>query len=461
LISNANSCTLTFSHPKISPDIFQHGFPIISCNDYFSQFMHDQLNNRINLLKHGPIVCRSLKYDIVNSGDVRQYTTRVMRLTRGRLLKQDDWIDWQTSKFLQLDQYADQKCFGDPTLVDKDDAVFHLVWTYNIKALDGRKKALCVCDGSSRSGSLKILDEVYANCIGQTSSRLFYTVLAAKNLLIFGSDVCNAFAEAPLPKQGFHIRPDRAFHKWWENHLRRPPIPPGHVIPILLAMQGHPESPRLWEKHANAILRELGLTSTTHKPCLYSGLINSNCIIFMRQVHNFAIAAPNDWNANILLDMLNEKLTMPIKRQGPLDMFNGVDVTQTKDYVKVDYHTYINRMCSKYLTSWLNKVPLLETRPTPLPLDGDWLKGFNAPTGLTDPKEQAALKGSMQIKYCASIGELIWAMTTCRPDIAFTSVKLSQLNSTPAEIHYHGLKHAIRYLYMTRIDGIYFWHTQS
>ncbi len=44
-------------------------------------------------------------------------------------------------------------------------------------------------------------------------------------------------------------------------------------------------------------------------------------------------------------------------------------------------------------------------------------------------------------------------MTTCQPDIAFTSVKLSQSNSRPAEIHYHGLKHAIRYLYTTRTDG--------
>jgi hypothetical protein len=58
-----------------------------------------------------------------------------------------------------------------------------------------------------------------------------------------------------------------------------------------------------------------------------------------------------------------------------------------------------------------------------------------------------------------SVGKLIWAMTTCRPDIAFTSVKLSQLNSAPAEHHYHGLKHAIRYLYTTQTDGIYFWWT--
>ncbi len=72
-----------------------------------------------------------------------------MQFTRGRLLKQVDWTDWQDLEYLQLDQYDKQTMFGDPIAVDKDDAVFHLVWTYNIKALDGRKKARCVCDGSS------------------------------------------------------------------------------------------------------------------------------------------------------------------------------------------------------------------------------------------------------------------------------------------------------------------------
>ncbi len=196
-----------------------------------------------------------------------------MRLPRGRLLKQDDWLDWQQSEFLQLNQYADQNCFGDSTLVEIDDAVFHLVWTYNIKALDGRKKARCICYGSNRSGLVKILDKVYANCVDQTSLRLFYAVLAIKNLLIFGSNVCNAFAEAPRPKQGFFIRPNRAFNEWWEQHLKKLPILPGHVIPVLSAMQGHPEFPRLWEKHADAILCKRGLTPTTHKPCLYSRLI--------------------------------------------------------------------------------------------------------------------------------------------------------------------------------------------
>ena len=65
----------------------------------------------------------------------------------------------------------------------------------------------------------------------------------------------------------------------------------------------------------------------------------------------------------------------------------------------------------------------------------------------------------MELTYRCGVGELIWAMTTTRPDVAFASVKLSQANSAPDEHHYHGVKHALKYLYSTRDDGIYFWRT--
>ncbi len=458
--ATAMDCTLVFSHPEISPDISNRGVPIMS-KDSFSQFTHNQLNNRIDLLNSGPTLRRIRCYNIVLSGNVQQYTTRVMRLTRGRLLQQTDWEDWQHLEYLQLNQYSNQGCFGEFTTVNKEDAVFHLVWTYNIKALDGRKKACCVCDGSSRSGLVKVLDKVYANCVNQTSSQLFYAVAAAKNLLVFGSDFCNAFAEAPPPKQGFYIRPDRAFHEWWEHHKGRAPIPPGHVIPVLSAMQGHPKSPCLWEKHADTILHDLGLTPTVHEPCLYSGVINGNRVIFKRQVDDFTIGAPDQRTADILLDMLDEKLTMPIKRQGLLDMFIGVDIIQTRDYIKIDCHTYVDKFCAKYLKTWLRKLHIPDDRPTPLPTDKDWLSNFNSSVGSSDPKDIAKLESSMQIKYRTSVGELIWAMTTCRPDLAYASVKLSQSNSTPSERQFHGLKHAIRYLYTTRHNGIYFWRTAA
>jgi hypothetical protein len=203
-LSTAGVCTvsLLFSHPEIQQDISHDGLPIVSSAPF-----HQQVHTTVaDHLKRTPC------YSDVIDGDVVNCTTRVMKLTRGKLLQQTDWPDWQESEYLQLDQYEAQGMFGTPTPPNKGDAIFHLVWTYTVKAVDGRKKACCICDGSSCSGKVMVLTETYANCIKQMSARLFYAIAAAENLLIFGADVSNAFAKAPAPKQPFYIQPDRAFH---------------------------------------------------------------------------------------------------------------------------------------------------------------------------------------------------------------------------------------------------------
>jgi hypothetical protein len=169
-----------------------------------------------------------------------------------------------------------------------------------------------------RLGQAQILDKTYVNCVHQTSSCLFYTIAVVENSLIFGADVSNAFAEAPPPEQSFYIYPNKGFHIWWVKHKQRPPTPAGHVIPILLAMQGHPEAPCLWEKHADAILHKLGLIPTVHEPCFYCRIVNGKRILLKHQVNDITFAAPDAKTANILLDVLDEKLAIPIKQQGYL-----------------------------------------------------------------------------------------------------------------------------------------------
>jgi hypothetical protein len=140
-------------------------------------------------------------------------------------------------------------------------------------------------------------------------------------------------------------------------------------------------------------------------------------------------------------------------------MYNGVDVMQTRDYIKISSKSFIDKICEKYLISWMQNFTSTDDRPTPLPTDLTWFKKFNAAVGDPDAKVQAKLAKKMQMTYRCGVGELIWAMTTTRPDVAFASVKLSQANSAPDEHHYHGVKHALMYLYSTRDDCIYFWRT--
>ncbi len=127
--------------------------------------------------------------------------------------------------------------------------------------------------------------------------------------------------------------------------------------------------------------------------------------------------------------MLDECLSIPIKCQGYLDMFDGINITQTRDYIKINCHSFVEKACEKYLTSCMHTIPLTDNRPTPLPPDSTWLKKFNAAIGLPDKTEQDQLAKAIKLNYRGGVGELIWAMTTCRPNLAFTSIKLSQLNS--------------------------------
>ncbi len=72
--------------------------------------------------------CRPL-YELVDSGDVLNVVTRVMHLTRGKLLKQPDWDEWQSLEYLQLNQYDTQGMFGQPVPIEEEMSVFHfMIW---------------------------------------------------------------------------------------------------------------------------------------------------------------------------------------------------------------------------------------------------------------------------------------------------------------------------------------------
>jgi hypothetical protein len=243
------------------------------------------------------------------------------------------------------------------------------------------------------------------------------------------------------------------------KHKKRPPIPDGGVIPTLSAMQGHPESPWLREKHADTILHECGLVPRIHEPCFYLGIVEGKRVIFKCQVDDFAVAAPDERTANVLLDMIDDKLTIPMKCQEFLDIYNDINVLQTRHYIKILCTFYLNKICKKYLLLWMWNYTSTDDQPTPLLRDPAWMKKVSAATGDPNPKAQAKFAKLMDISYRSGVGKLIWVMTTCHPDMAYASVKLSQANVCPHEHHFHGIKHTLKYLYSTKDDGLYFGQT--
>ena len=76
-------------------------------------------------------------------------------------------------------------------------------------------------------------------------------------------------------------------------------------------------------------------------------------------------------------------------------------------------------------------------------------------------KDINQLQSNMGFNYRQAIGELIFLMVTCRPDISYPLIKLSQYSNKPAQEHYEAVKHIFKYIKATKLDGIYFWRKNS
>ena len=99
------------------------------------------------------------------------------------------------------------------------------------------------------------------------------------------------------------------------------------------------------------------------------------------------------------------------------------------------------------------------TNPIASPMNHEkkYLSELESATGPTDDIAQVALQKNMGFAYRQAIGELLFAAITCRPDILYCIIKLSQYNTKPAHIHYIAVKRVFRYLRDTIEDGLHYW----
>ena len=127
---------------------------------------------------------------------------------------------------------------------------------------------------------------------------------------------------------------DEQFRNWNANHLKTNSMPKGHVLPVLQALQGHPESPRPWADHVHKKLLSLNFKSFPHEPCLHAGEFHGKNSMLLRQVEDFSIATPNKELEDSFLDIVDGHLKQKLKSQETLSAFNGLDVRQTSCHAK-------------------------------------------------------------------------------------------------------------------------------
>jgi deoxyuridine 5'-triphosphate nucleotidohydrolase len=400
----------------------------------------------------------NLKSLIVHKVESTDLAKKRGKLSRRILMECSDWEDWEKSEHKQLDQYDAQNTFGPPQSLPKGANVLNLLWTYLIKD-DGRKKARCVCNGSKKMRGSVTLAETYAAALEQTGSRIFWAATAINNFICIGADAANAFAEAPAPVAPLYVRIDDQYREWYsKRYPDKPPIPKGHVMKVMGALQGHPESARLWAILIDKVIQQLNLKPCTHEPNLYyttNYRDTGKTVLFLRQVDDFAISCEDKATARDVITSINDKMTIDVKELGMISRFNGVDVTQSRNFVRLSNATYLRKIFLHH--TWLkDEHPLTKNRPIPMSDSASYQRKLEDAIPLT-PEELDSVEKEMGFTYRQAIGELIYALVTCRPDISFACIKLSQFSAKPARIHFDAVKHVYKYLLATIDRGITYW----
>ena len=226
---------------------------------------------------------------------------------------------------------------------------------------------------------------------------------------------------------------------------------------IKKALQGHPESPPMWATLIHNIITTLGFKSFTHETCMYVNTdYNGHTVYFMRQVDDFAVSAPSKEFAEAVIDAIDNQMTVKVRSLGVINCFNGIDITQSKNVIKISNVTYINKILRD--KHWLDAtIPGINSpQYTPMHHDSE----YNIDIDEAEPIPESELKSienEMGFSYKQGIGELVYALVTCCPDISFQLIKLSQYSSKPARIHFEAVKGLYQYLKDTKIEGIYYW----
>lgn len=133
------------------------------------------------------------------------------------------------------------------------------------------------------------------------------------------------------------MRIDAQFREWWTQCLGNPPIPDDYVLPVQHALQGHPEAPRLWETHVHAILIDkLQFVPTAHEKCLYvkRDPLRNDLQLLLRQVDDFSVATKDKATCMETIKRIGSFLQVPLNDLGLIKKLNGVNILQTKWFVK-------------------------------------------------------------------------------------------------------------------------------
>ena len=128
---------------------------------------------------------------------------------------------------------------------------------------------------------MHVVASTWSLCVELPIQWLFLGICTDSWLTIYGGDAIDAYAQSPAPNDSY-LQVDNAYAEWYKNKTNET-ISKRMVLPVKHALQGHPESGKMWMHFIdNILIKEMELKTTTHDRWIYRNLIDNEVVYILR-----------------------------------------------------------------------------------------------------------------------------------------------------------------------------------
>ena len=280
--------------------------------------------------------------------------------------------------------------------------------------------------------------ETFSATLRFTTFRLWAADSHARGFARLQLDAVTAFLVPRVEEEIFMRFPDYEELKSVLPEL----VPAGPYVRLEKGLPGLKQSGRIWFRHLDNTLKDIGFTPSTADPCLYTKVVAGAIVATVAvMVDDLAIAAPAGD-----LPTIKKQLCSVYKMtdKGPLNFFLGVNVLAAGNLLHLSQHSAITQLLRDYGFSGAS--------PVSTPAEGTLERSRD----LTEEER----KYMADKPFAPLIGSLLYLLFT-RADISFAVCRLTRYMSAPLPSHWLAALRVLRYLAGTGDFGLTFTNSCS
>ncbi len=291
------------------------------------------------------------------------------------------------------------------------------MWVFRVKTdVNGNQaKARLVAKGCQIQDGKK---SYYAPVASITSVRVFLAVSIRLKFHLKQLDVETAFLNGVL-KEVVFIKVPEGYNEANVSYLR-----------LLKALYGLPQSPRCWYDHLKEVLCKLGFRVSRVESCLFVLIKTNIVVLILAYVDDFFIAGNKIEEVNNVITRMQEHFT--VKVMSNVSSFIGFHLNICDDAIDIDQTAYIEAIAKKY--------EVTNVKPTTTPMEQK----------LNLENKNGGSNSLCVLKFQKLLGAINYVMERTRPDVSYSTNKLSRYTLKATDELYKYLLRILKYLWTTK-----------